>query len=364
MRIVLRQTCIWSLAVAAVFTMNAEASGKPKNFMMRARVDGRMIEGQPLFWTRSQIVLLGRDGRVHDFDPREANYSQKTSPRFFGYRMSEMKQELYKEFGKTSEISTTQHYIVVHPAGQKSEWADRFEKLYRSFNHYFRVRGFQPKEPPFPLVAIVFRTEAELQAYAARQGDSASNVLGYFAHNTNRIALYDRRTRGGDWRDNAETIIHEATHQTAYNVGIHTRFSGTPKWVSEGLASLFEARGVYNHQLSDTREDRINRGRLSYFKQFAAKRRRPGFMSELIATDKPFEREVDDAYAEAWALTFFLVETRPRQYAEYLQRTADREMFIDYDYTPAERLADFQDIFHNDLKWFEAQFLKYMEKLK
>jgi hypothetical protein len=361
MRNVTLPTGIGLLALAAVFILCAEAGGNPKKFMMRARVDGQMIEGQPVFWTDYHIKLLGRDGRIHQFDKSQAKETQKTSPQFFGYTMSEMKQDLYREFGKTAEISTTQHYIVVHPAGQKSEWADRFEKLYRSFNHYFRVRGFQPKEPPYPLVAIVFRTEAELYAYAASQGDSVSNVLGYYSHGSNRIALYDQRTSGGNWTDNADTIIHEATHQTASNVGVHTRFSGTPKWVAEGLATMFEARGVYDHQLSDSRDDRINEGRLRDFKGFLPKRRE-GFMYELIATDTAFDREVHQAYAEAWALTFFLVETRPRQYAEYLQRTADREMFGRY--SALERLADFQEIFHKDLKWFEAQFLSYMKNFK
>jgi hypothetical protein len=222
------------------------------------------------------------------------------------------------------------------------------------------VRGFQPQEPPYPLVAIVFSTEAELYAYAKSQGESIPpNWLGYYCDGSNRIALYDFRTRGGDWSMSAATIIHEATHQTAYNVGIHTRFAGTPRWLSEGLAMMFEARGVYDHQLSDTREDRLNEDRLHVFKRFAAGTRPSGFMTDLIASDETFRRDEGNSYAEAWALTFFLAETRPREYAEYLRRTADREMFTDY--TPAERLADFQDIFHKDLKWLEAQFLKYME---
>ena len=41
----------------------------------------------------------------------------------------------------------------------------------------------------------------------------------------------------------SDTIIHEATHQTAYNVGVHARFADQPRWLVEGLAMMFEAEG-------------------------------------------------------------------------------------------------------------------------
>ena len=37
------------------------------------------------------------------------------------------------------------------------------------------------------------------------------------------------------------TIVHEATHQIAFNCGLHTRLSDCPRWLSEGIAMyLFE----------------------------------------------------------------------------------------------------------------------------
>ena len=46
--------------------------------------------------------------------------------------------------------------------------------------------------------------------------------------------------------ENSATIIHEVTHQVAFNCGVHTRFNDVPRWVSEGLATMFEAKGVWN----------------------------------------------------------------------------------------------------------------------
>ena len=363
MRIALNPTLILSLILTAMFITCGRAVGGPADFMLRTRVDGRMVEGQPLAWTDAQMLLLGRDGRLYDFDPRKAKNSRKIAPRFSGYPMSTMKEELYGEFGKHSDITTTQHYIVVHPTGQKSQWANRFEELYRSFNHYFRVRGFQPQDPPYPLVAIVFPNERDYFAYASKDGASLQpGTLGHYSPESNRVFLFDTRSDGGDWHLNAETIIHEATHQTAFNTGIHSRFAYAPRWLVEGLATMYEARGVYDSQTADRREDRINQGRLRDFQSFASGRRPEGYMVRLIESDSAFRINPQGAYAEAWALTFFLAETRPRHYAELLRRTASREPFADY--SSRQRLADFQSVIHNDLPWLESQFLKFMEEFK
>ena len=103
------------------------------------------------------------------------------------------------------------------------------------------------------------------------------DTLGHYDPTTNRVFLFDAtKDAGYDWSENADTIIHEATHQTAYNVGVHKRFIAAPRWVVEGLATMFEARGVWNAQYDRTQTDRINRGRLLDFRDYAATRRQPG----------------------------------------------------------------------------------------
>ena len=42
-----------------------------------------------------------------------------------------------------------------------------------------------------------------------------------------------------DWERNVATIIHEATHQLAYNSGMQRRYADNPMWVSEGLATAW-----------------------------------------------------------------------------------------------------------------------------
>ncbi len=350
--------------IVLVATLLAPRAASAVDFMFRATVDGETIEGKPLAWTDYEMHLLGRDGRVHDFDPHEAKNARKTSPDFVGYTVPEMRRELHQEFGDAMDISTTQHYVVMHPRGRGDQWAERFEQLYRSFLAYFRVRGFHVEEPEFPLVAIVYPNQDEFYKAESKNGGSLPpGILGQYHLDSNRVLLFDAPTgkSDGNWFDTAHTIIHEATHQTAFNTGIHNRFAYTPRWLGEGLATMFEAPGVWNSQSNHTFKDRINQGRLDSFRA-GLKKRKPGSLLSLVASDQLFETNIDAAYADAWALTLFLCETRPREMAQYFEKTAARPDFSSY--FAAQRVADFAECFGSDFKKLEANFLAWMANVK
>jgi hypothetical protein len=333
------------------------------DFMFQATVDGETVEGRPLAWTDYVMHLLGRDGRHHTFDPKEAKNAKKTSPQFYGYTVPEVRRLLQKEFGDSMQITTTKHYVVAHPPGASGKWASHFEELYRSFLAYFRVRGFQLEEPKFPLVAIVYANEGEFQRAMAKQDAQMSNILGYYFFRSNRVEMYDFLADhpNADWSANADTVIHEATHQTACNVGIQNRFAPPPQWLMEGLATMFEARGVWNSQSYHSLKDRVNMTRYRDF-QAGLKNRKPGTFGNLIASDRMFETDMSQAYAEAWAMTLFLCETRPRELAAYLQKTASRPEFTNY--FASQRVKDFAECFGSDFKQLEANFLNWMKQLK
>jgi hypothetical protein len=179
------------------------------------------------------------------------------------------------------------------------------------------------------------------------------------------VTLYDSGRGKNDteaWKNDAETVIHETAHQTAFNTGVHNRFTITPRWVVEGLGCLFEARGVYDSSHYPNVEDRINRGRLSSFRQIVAAGWAPGSLLSLVESDRIFETHPSIAYAQAWALTMFLSETQPRNYNAYLAKTAARKDFEPY--AAAQRRADFTASFGSDLRMLEAQFLRYIAGLK
>jgi hypothetical protein len=333
--------------------------------LLTMEVDGQRLNGTALEWSNSEVVFLSRDGRLATFHPGEAKNYRKLGDRFRAYTSSEMRANLVKELGKGFEVSSTGHYLVAHPPGQSGQWSQNFEDLYRACAHYFSVRGFRLAEPQFPLVAVIYPNQADFMRQAKSEGANIdTSVLGYYSPMTNRILMFDigaGKSNKQDWRMNNETVIHEATHQTSYNTGIHRRFGAAPRWVVEGLGTLFEAPGVYNSRSNPAQTARVNRGRFDDFRSMKATRK-AGTLSDMIANDRLFQSQASRAYAEAWAFTFWLVETRPQLYSKYLQTMSARPIFADY--SPEQRLEDFTKVFGSNFKLLEAQFLQYMDTVR
>lgn len=354
-------------AVLAVLVSGASAhAASPTGWMLELTLRGHKIEGMPLAWNTREVCLLGRDGRLWQFAPGEAKDYRKTANRFQSYSASELRATLLRELGRDYEVTGTGHYLVAHPRGGRSQWAQRFEDLYRSCVHYFSVRGFELKEPRCPLIGVVCRNQRDFVEYSASRGLPVGyGVLGSYSVESNRIVLYDvggGEADSADWRTNAATVIHEATHQTAFNTGIHSRYTVPPVWVAEGLATMFEAPGVYDSRLNQRERDRINRERLDQFKELVVPKHRPELLADLVASDRLFRTRPSTAYATAWALSFYLIETDRGKYADYLARTANRPPFQDY--TAAERTADFVAVFGDDWRMLEARLLRFIAGLK
>ncbi len=196
----------------------------PAMGMIELTLSGHKLEGTPLAWNEDKVHLLARDGKLWEFRPEAAENFRQTADRFRSYSTSELRAELLRELGNDFEVSGTGHYLIVHPRGQRDLWAERFEELYRSFTRYFSVRGFRLTQPPFPLVGVVCKNQRDFRQLSASQGVNASRgVLGYYSQDTNRITMYDTGGSAKQWQENAAVIIHEATHQTAFNTGVHSR---------------------------------------------------------------------------------------------------------------------------------------------
>jgi hypothetical protein len=347
------------LPVALVLSLPEEAAAG--EWTLECFVRGERLEGMPLTWSERSIEILARDGAWRSFALDEARDYRKLGDGFRPYSQGEMRALLVREFEPGFEVSGTGNYLVVHPAGKRSQWAERFEELYRSFVQYFAVRGFRLQVPRFPLAAVVFPTRDEFVAYAAREGVRVpEGLIGYYSRASNRILLYDLTHDGAGfaWSDNLATIIHEATHQTAFNTGVHSRFASPPLWAVEGLATMFEAPGVYDSRRHNSLASRVNRDRLETFRAQAAPRRTAPRIVEMIESDRPFQTDPEAAYAHAWALAFYLSEQHPGAYVRYLAKTASRPAFAEY--PASQRRQDFAAEFGNDFVMLEARLLRFV----
>jgi hypothetical protein len=103
----------------------------------------RVVEGRPVYLDAKHVTVLSRDGRLWDLDRSVIPSSQAVAGPFRSLGQGELRAALFAEFGVGFEISGTGHYLVVHPAGQRSQWAQRFEDLYRQMLRYYAVRGIR-----------------------------------------------------------------------------------------------------------------------------------------------------------------------------------------------------------------------------
>jgi len=68
-----------------------------------------------------------------------------------------------------------------------------------------------------------------------------------------------------------------------------------------------------------------------------------------------------DAYADAWALNYYLIKYQPKAYTAYLKDLAEKRPLIDDG--PDQRLTEFRKRF-GDLRKLEQDFLKQMSRVK
>ena len=340
-------------------------------------VDGRvLVEAED-----GGILVLGRDGRLWAVTPEQLQSREQTGRKFTPYTADELGERLKAEIGQAFEIVTTKHYVICTNAGQRyARWCGAlFERLLASFHTHWRAKDLDLHEPEFPLAAIIFADERQFAEFAAKDaGADTASSKGYFSIRTNRMVLYDL-TAGPNNRPvksladitrkvaaspfNVATVVHEATHQIAFNSGLHTRYADNPLWLTEGMAMYFETPDLRSRTGWRT-IGKPNPLRFRQFQDYAAKRRGDDSLLTLIQSNDRFQdpQLAADAYAEAWALSYFLIKTRRKAYADYLGRISTKPPLI-WD-KPQQRLAEFQAAFGEDLAKLDREFLRYLSRLR
>ena len=297
----------------------------------------------------------------------------------------EIAERLLAELPSSFRVHTTPHYVVCYDTSrQYAEWTSAlFERLYKAFTNYWQRQGLTLEEPEFPLVVMVYSDRGTYQQAGRDElGNDAGSIVGYYSLRTNRVSMYDltgaeslrdpARRRGSLKEINqmlaqplalplVATVVHEATHQIAFNCGLQTRFADIPLWLCEGMAVYFETP-----DLSSSRGwrgiGRVNYMRLETFENNLASWNSHR-LKKLLATDELFRNAATapGAYGDAWALNYFLIKYRSDEYAEYLKMLAAKPPLVED--TPDERLTTFREHF-GDLDRLERDFLRQMSRVK
>lgn len=346
--------------------------------------DGRQIHVDGRLLVTAQdggLLLLARDGVLWAVPPEEQVKHTSDQVPFRPLTRDEMSQRLLAELPNGFSVHPTAHYLICYNTSRAyAQWCGAlFERLYRAFTNYWSRKGFDLSKPEFPLVAIVFADQKSYVNFARSElGDAAGSIIGHFSLRTNWMMLYDLtgietlRPFGNRRATTAQinqilarpeslrtvsTVVHEATHQIAFNCGLHARYSDCPLWFSEGIAIYFETPDLRSAK-GWSGIGAVNRPRLVRFRQYL--RRRPAdSLRTLIADDKRFRdpKQSLDAYAEAWALTYFLIRRYPKQYIAYLKVLSEKKPLLQDG--PEARLKEFQEAF-GDPERLDAELVRYL----
>ena len=358
---------IYSCAVLLILNLPSPTLAQQNKIEMTIKIPykDKSYIGRPLAWDGREMMLLRRDGRINVLPVKSERDYKQVSRSFDPYSSHDIRVRLQKEFGSKYQVSVTRNFVVVHPPGDFTVWAMPFQELYSRFDAYFSSRGFDLEKPEFPLVAVVLRTRNEFDRFLKSYHEYDREILGYYSPRSNRIITYDQtggRSSDKNWFFNTDTIVHEATHQTAFNTGVHSRFGPVVRWASEGLAMLFEARGVNNSMFYSRQSDRINRFRLAQLKSYYKEGKIKGKLTSLVLSNDLFRSDPHVAYALSWGLTFYLSEKMPSEYQQFLRRDGKRSDFSGYG--KKQRAADFAAAFGSDVNGLEAKMKRFFTSLR
>src|SRR5262245_32575274 len=333
LRRLVTNACFWaamtSSPVAALDYVTIRLDGRQKE--LAGKIEVEAADGGVLVQTRDGVLwpvkteeLVSRRSDEKSFTPLSRDeFTSQLSAEFPGFK-----------------IHKTQRYLIVYNTSPAyAQWVGAlFERLHGAFYNYWTRGGAVLHEPRFPLVAVVFDSQESYALHARREiGEATSTIIGYYSMTSNRMIMYDltgvEQAAGGRSspdrinqilsQPRAErtvaTIVHEATHQIAFNSGLQVRFTEMPFWVSEAIAIFFGTPDLRRSK-GWNGIGNVNQVNLQAFRKYLGTRK-AGSLELLFSDDKRFRdpATLEDAYAEAWAFNYFLLRTRKDAYVKYLK---------------------------------------------
>jgi Protein of unknown function (DUF1570) len=331
------------LAVICVFTTGLLNAGPP---VLEIQMKDSVERGVPVFWGEDRSILLHPDGQITSIPRANMESFRLTEAAFVPATVASMRGVLQKEFGRAYKVVAAGNYVVVAQGNSAEEWIRRFAELESAFFRFFSTRGFPLINPEFPLVAIVLPDQDTFMVYAKNANMEVNvHTLGLYSPMTNRMVLFEQSS--SDAISTLSTIQHESTHQLAFNCGVHQRLSDIPIWTAEGLASVFEPPAMLEAAERSQVARRFNPVRFATWQQMANQPEKVvALLKNLIVSDNAFDINPDQAYALAWALSFYLAERDSDRYVNYMSHIAKRQAGVAY--SASSRRRDFEKYIGSD----------------
>jgi hypothetical protein len=271
------------------------------------------------------------------------------------------------------------------------------ENLRQQFRQEFATL-LDPGQPPGPTEVLFFNHESDYRAYIRRVAPALAGSAGCYVSTADRLAIlnqaavadfararqqiearqrplahwttadpaqrFQAATRLTEWRAALATeasattdrlIRHEGAHQLFHVYTIESRFPVEPTWLTEGLAQYCETTpiGAPHEPLRKTLRQARDAGQLIPLTVLLNHRDPAGFFALG-------EGKTELAYAESWALTYFLRQQNRTGFDNLLRHyraLACREE------TLAEPGTVLVETLGTDLAQVDAQWQEFLDSL-
>lgn len=277
-------------------------------------------------------------------------------------------QEMLRIAQKKAKHLETDHFVCVYTSDERlaRELVGRLEKVYEWHVKYAQMFGAPARRADAKLEIYFFGTHEEYDRYQTLNGFREMGAIGFYSRTVNRSAFFDMetypvysgiiaQTKDKDVpaerrlelaaklkrrieHENLEVVQHEAAHHIHFNIGIFPARGDLPRWMTEGLATMFETPPSE----AGASFGSINHMRLFQFRNFyGEKGERIGDLREFILNDAAFGGY--GGYLKGWALNLYMIRKHRDAYAKWMQLLGDREDDENIDTT--QLLAQFEDLF-------------------
>ena len=344
------------------------------------------VEGRVLVRPPDGVLLEDPARRLWTIPSTRLETETKTERAFEFFDSTQLGSRLIEECRSAGidadfQVHTTKNYAIAASTPKAySVWTSQLlERMQIAFQSYWKNRRFELTPLAAPLPVLILSNQAQFAKMAEFDRTPASaKGQGYYLVTANRIVLFDLtasdatspattiaevQRRAQRIPASVATVVHEATHQIAFNRGMHQRYADNPVWLTEGMAMYFEAPDLKSRR-GWSGIGKVNTARLFRFREFLKTGRQPDSIETLVGDNSRFgdPDAAIDAYSEAWALTYFLIRTRIRDYAQYLAAISQKRP-LHWD-DPEDRLTAFQSAFGSDFAKLNRDFLSFTARLK
>ncbi|MGE0756287.1 MAG: DUF1570 domain-containing protein [Pirellulaceae bacterium] len=319
-------------------------------------------------WVRvgEQCIVLLPTGELA---ARSAAQTQPTEQRFEACSADELLALLAARL-PGHKLKKGRHYVYAYNTGEAFARAAQglLESMVPGIVSHSRQQKLDTQDPEFPLVAIMFRTRQEFDAFRPMP----DGIVAYYDPIANHVVMYEEsplyRVKPELAMQQAiSTIAHEGAHQILHNIGVQQRLSVWPMWLSEGLAEYYAPTG-FGKKLRWKGAGHVNDLRMFELELYLKGRTADAPDGQMVEHTVSAARLTSTGYAAAWSLTHFLAKTQRDEFHAFLghiSRMGPLETCgeaVSPGVVPAN-LQTFRDHFGVELTQIESRLVKHLKSL-